>query len=157
MVCSVVCFFKQKTAYELRISDGSSDVCSSDLEGILRARAALMDRLDDGGHEDLVVHFEADSYNHNASIAENLLFGTPRVPSFASGALARNATVATVLREEGLLEDFVQMGVTIAKTMVEIRSEEHTSELQSLMRISYAVFCLKKKQLQSNTHFTAWR
>src|SRR3546814_21033840 len=50
-------------------------------EGILRARAALMDRLDDGGHEDLVVHFEADSYNHNASIAENLLFGTPRVPS----------------------------------------------------------------------------
>src|SRR3546814_10624240 len=30
------------------------------------------------------------------------------------------------------------------------RSEEHTSELQSLMRISYAVFCLKKKQLQHN-------
>src|SRR3546814_10591654 len=31
------------------------------------------------------------------------------------------------------------------------RSEEHTSELQSLMRISYAVFCLKKKQKQTNT------
>src|SRR3546814_7231910 len=31
------------------------------------------------------------------------------------------------------------------------RSEEHTSELQSLMRISYAVFCLKKKQLQPTT------
>src|SRR3546814_4949182 len=31
------------------------------------------------------------------------------------------------------------------------RSEEHTSELQSLMRISYAVFCLKKKNTQSNT------
>src|SRR3546814_3952106 len=31
------------------------------------------------------------------------------------------------------------------------RSEEHTSELQSLMRISYAVFCLNKKQLQKNT------
>src|SRR3546814_4280229 len=29
----------------------------------------------------------------------------------------------------------------------EVRSEEHTSELQSLMRISYAVFCLKKKQI----------
>src|SRR3546814_6208385 len=39
-------------------------------EGILRARAALMDRLDAGGHEDLVVHFEADSYNHNASRPE---------------------------------------------------------------------------------------
>src|SRR3546814_2053166 len=32
------------------------------------------------------------------------------------------------------------------------RSEEHTSELQSLMRISYAVFCLKKKKLTHNTH-----
>src|SRR3546814_1841122 len=31
------------------------------------------------------------------------------------------------------------------------RSEEHTSELQSLMRISYAVFCLKKKKIQTNT------
>src|SRR3546814_6753701 len=33
-----------------------------------------------------------------------------------------------------------------------IRSEEHTSELQSLMRISYAVFCLKKKTKKNNTH-----
>src|SRR3546814_10583767 len=36
---------------------------------------------------------------------------------------------------------------------VDVRSEEHTSELQSLMRISYAVFCLKKKTKQ-NTHST---
>src|SRR3546814_9963662 len=34
----------------------------------------------------------------------------------------------------------------ITPTVVKVRSEEHTSELQSLMRISYAVFCLKKKQ-----------
>src|SRR3546814_9943427 len=34
------------------------------------------------------------------------------------------------------------------------RSEEHTSELQSLMRISYAVFCLKKKKKNRNTHYT---
>src|SRR3546814_7332333 len=33
-----------------------------------------------------------------------------------------------------------------------VRSEEHTSELQSLMRISYAVFCLKKKKQKSTTH-----
>src|SRR3546814_1395204 len=33
-----------------------------------------------------------------------------------------------------------------------LRSEEHTSELQSLMRISYAVFCLKKKTTYTNTH-----
>src|SRR3546814_2601112 len=37
---------------------------------------------------------------------------------------------------------------------VHIRSEEHTSELQSLMRISYAVFCLKKKKLQDKNHST---
>src|SRR3546814_2023843 len=35
-----------------------------------------------------------------------------------------------------------------------LRSEEHTSELQSLMRISYAVFCLKKKKHTTNTHHT---
>src|SRR3546814_3919370 len=34
----------------------------------------------------------------------------------------------------------------------DLRSEEHTSELQSLMRISYAVFCLKKKKIHNNTH-----
>src|SRR3546814_5412952 len=34
------------------------------------------------------------------------------------------------------------------------RSEEHTSELQSLMRISYAVYCLKKKKITNNTHTT---
>src|SRR3546814_10113619 len=36
-----------------------------------------------------------------------------------------------------------------------VRSEEHTSELQSLMRISYAVFCLKKKNKQKSTHTTS--
>src|SRR3546814_5211934 len=37
-------------------------------------------------------------------------------------------------------------------TAVAVRSEEHTSELQSLMRISYAVFCLKKKNTTKNKH-----
>src|SRR3546814_4410819 len=43
----------------------------------------------------------------------------------------------------------VTAAVSMSSTM---RSEEHTSELQSLMRISYAVFCLKKKKTQ-NTHY----
>src|SRR3546814_4448655 len=43
----------------------------------------------------------------------------------------------------GLLSDLGSAGPTIVSAMT--RSEEHTSELQSLMRISYAVFCLKKK------------
>src|SRR3546814_9964577 len=41
--------------------------------------------------------------------------------------------------------------LAIDKTEVTIRSEEHTSELQSLMRISYAVFCLKKKKQRKAT------
>src|SRR3546814_3979313 len=42
------------------------------------------------------------------------------------------------------------MTLSCLQTFLRIRSEEHTSELQSLMRISYAVFCLKKKKSQSN-------
>src|SRR3546814_2230854 len=42
--------------------------------------------------------------------------------------------------------------IAIAVGLPYIRSEEHTSELQSLMRISYAVFCLKKKNKNNNTH-----
>src|SRR3546814_10690295 len=67
----------------------------------------------------------------------------------------KNAQVATAQRPGlGLA---VQMQVTRATrdqmelraSMVAARSEEHTSELQSLMRISYAVFCLKKQQTQN--------
>src|SRR3546814_4607560 len=43
----------------------------------------------------------------------------------------------------------LELTARLLKAQVERRSEEHTSELQSLMRISYAVFCLKKKQKQT--------
>src|SRR3546814_2169151 len=54
----------------------------------------------------------------------------------ARGAIQLNSTP-----EDNLLEN----GFIAADRAAELRSEEHTSELQSLMRISYAVFCLKKK------------
>src|SRR3546814_4696030 len=57
------------------------------------------------------------------------------------GLLTRRGAVVTAVGEEG---------VTTAPRRVS-RSEEHTSELQSLMRISYAVFCLKKKKI-TTTH-----
>src|SRR3546814_5407221 len=51
-----------------------------------------------------------------------------------------------------------RVGVAHLRFLESHRSEEHTSELQSLMRISYAVFCLKKKNktpyLHNNTHIT---
>src|SRR3546814_3955256 len=45
-----------------------------------------------------------------------------------------------------------EAALSIARTIAAKRSEEQTSELQSLMRISYAVFCLKKKKKKHNTH-----
>src|SRR3546814_5523422 len=60
-----------------------------------------------------------------------------------------------ILQVVQLVDATVDVGIVVAAVdRVEhdaARSEEHTSELQSLMRISYAVFCLKKKNNNSNT------
>src|SRR3546814_2007969 len=55
------------------------------------------------------------------------------------------ATTYAELRESGS-GHFTLAGIVLSKREINNRSEEHTSELQSLMRISYAVFCLKKKK-----------
>src|SRR3546814_8913920 len=47
------------------------------------------------------------------------------------------------------------IGCDWIKARVNVRSEEHTSELQSLMRISYAVFCLKKKKISFSQKITS--
>src|SRR3546814_9139244 len=52
----------------------------------------------------------------------------------------------------GVAGGIVEKEMPIDVSNVAIRSEEHTSELQSLMRISYAVFCLKKKKTTHNIH-----
>src|SRR3546814_1156275 len=62
----------------------------------------------------------------------------------------RKKNVAVVFASQGLA-DIAESG--IAPAIIE-RSEEHTSELQSLMRTSYAVFCLKKKRAKYKTHTT---
>src|SRR3546814_6548203 len=58
------------------------------------------------------------------------------------------AAVVTVLAHLGD-QDAGPATIGVGKTLHQIRSEEHTSELQSLMRISYAVFCLKKKKTKT--------
>ncbi len=89
-------------------------------EGILKAREKLAERLAAQGHEDLVVRFDRKAYNPNATLAENLLFGTPRKPDYAPEALPDNRLVLEVLREAGLEEELLAKGLTIAETMVEI-------------------------------------
>src|SRR3546814_1369888 len=109
-------FFKQKTAYEMRISDWSSDVCSSDLR-----------RLGSGRNREIVGRHLAARHQRN--------------PLWGRQGQADRADRAADRRQEA--PD--PRGCPRRKRRGS-RSEEHTSELQSLMRISYAVFCLKKKK-----------
>src|SRR3546814_4427397 len=130
MVWYVFFFFKQKTAYERRISDWSSDVCSSDLVGNSALPLAHALRL-----ETIPV-----------SRVENMC---------ATGTEALRAAVYAVA--SGAIDFGLALGVEKLKDtgyggLPLRRSEEHTSELQSLMRISYAVFCLKKKKKLTLNH-----
>src|SRR3546814_2967335 len=64
---------------------------------------------------------------------------------FPYTTLFRSVAVLRGQRENGRA-----IGLRADMDALDIRSEEHTSELQSLMRISYAVFCLKKKKIKKN-------
>src|SRR3546814_3060502 len=102
----------------MRISDWSSDVCSSD----------LLPGIDYGGRRRRV-----------SRLREALVLRT------ADAVTAASAPILDSLEKLGISAHRVPLGVDLRAW----RSEEHTSELQSLMRISYAVFCLKKKNNQA--------
>src|SRR3546814_1893277 len=124
----------------MRISDWSSDVCSSDQQlpigGPAQLLVELLDLVDvDGGGEpsavtEVVVDERARHAGGIGHLLEAHLVGVPAVEDRRGG-----------LDEERAARHRVQPGLALAL----VRSEEHTSELQSLMHISYAVFCLKKK------------
>src|SRR3546814_9168373 len=151
-------FFKQKTAYEMRISDWSSDVCSSDLAGNAEAGVEALKIEVDG---DLIIR------EHGAAVIlqrfarrvapyfrcglRQLLFqirGTPerdfsRVPRLNGIELRKVGGESRAVAGGRLL--LHKTDGRVGRLQM-IRSEEHTSELQSLMRTSYAVFCLTKKR-----------
>src|SRR3546814_9736873 len=135
-------FFKQKTAYDVRISDWSSDVCSSDLPKDIQA--AQM------------------SLPFSVALASSIALRAPEIPMLTVSHYLEHIHNPAV----GAIEDKLKMEIdpqveaasgkqsTAAKHVVRLkdgreitayRSEEHTSELQSLMSISYAVFCLNQK------------
>src|SRR3546814_7088766 len=131
----------------MRISDWSSDVCSSDL-AIHPIYPAVTTHYDwqsyrDFGEGHLLTasgmnwfsdHYAADPADYRASPIDFPAEGLPPT-------LLVTASLDP-LRDQGraYAAKLIEAGVPTT------RSEEHTSELQSLMRISYAVFCLKKKR-----------
>src|SRR3546814_7539984 len=127
-------FFKRKTAYDIRISDWISDVCSSDLAislalAMADAAIAIVDdpalRRQEAGLVALpergIEHQAVRGSGAGAAGRESKGEGGQDRPPFKSHDAVRHARPGC------------------AKSGC--RSEEHTSELQSLMRISYAVFC----------------
>ncbi|HEY1794475.1 MAG TPA: ABC transporter ATP-binding protein/permease [Stellaceae bacterium] len=89
---------------------------------MLAARAALAGRLEADGITNLVETYDPTRYNTNATVAENLLFGTPIGPAFEFEALAENEYVRSVLDKAGLTDDLVEGGRKVAATMIEIFS-----------------------------------
>src|SRR3546814_9799278 len=117
----------------MRISDWSSNVCSSDLIRAVRHQPLTT-------RQSHVIHRVAakisDVFNHSAGLVV-LLCGF----FLAEHQLFRPQS------QRDLLPFVTGHAVTdVNRVLQDRRSEEHTSELQSLMRLSYAVFCLKKQK-----------
>src|SRR3546814_3138658 len=128
----------------MRISDWSSDVCSSDLP--TRHRRAHF-RRGAGRHPFHRVRTCARrSVPHGCRIPgrrddlkrSNFMKTIDISPEEMNKRVARYADLVPYGRQH--------TGTINPEVFEQLRSEEHTSELQSLMRISYAVFCLKKKK-----------
>src|SRR3546814_964602 len=112
------------------MSDWSSDVCSSDLS---RSRADVVRALR---------HIEPATSFRSGYAYDNILYVVAgELVAAVSGQSWESFIRDRVFRAAG-------MDDSVSDETERFRSEEHTSELQSLMRISYAVFCLTKKTLQ---------
>src|SRR3546814_3531981 len=203
-------FFKQKTAYEMRISDWSSDVCSSDLiqhyfvdhkvrnfysvsiSGYHIAEAGanpisqLAFTLSNGFtivEYYLARGMKVDDFAPNLSFffsngmdPEYTVIGRvarriwARAMRERYGASARSQMMKYHIQTSGRSLHAQEIQFNDIRTTLQAlyalfdncnslhtnayRSEEHTSELQSLMRISYAVFCLKKKKKYITHEYT---
>ncbi|WP_366941154.1 ATP-binding cassette domain-containing protein [uncultured Kiloniella sp.] len=89
-------------------------------ESILGARIALKEHLKSTGDEDLVIAFDPEKYNKNATLRENLLFGTPRKKQYAGNNLLTMPILRESVEEAGLKDSIYNMGLSIARTMVEL-------------------------------------
>src|SRR3546814_3442287 len=139
-------FFKQKTAYEMRISDWSSDVCSSDLES-LGARAAHSLRVH--GAQRALQALQDRRHHHLLRLCAHPAARRGGAPPGGGqgggrqGGRRRPRRRRAQSRDVALLRGHPRAGAPPYRVVEEpARSEEHTSELPSLMRNPYPVFCL---------------
>src|SRR3546814_10350283 len=107
----------------MRISDWSSDVCSSDLSG---AETVTTDKT-------------------TQPVTRTVASSLEQIPSL----LVPRLRIYAALLHSNFSQSFPNLS-SCGSMRRDLRSEEHTSELQSLMRISYAVFCLKKTKQKRN-------
>src|SRR3546814_5206127 len=128
----MIFFFKQKTAYEMRISDWSSDVCSSDLTELTKALANFL--FDSEEH---MIRIDMSEFMEKHSVAR-LIGAPPGYVGYEEGGYLTEA-VRRKPYSVVLLDEIEKAHPDVFN----VRSEEHTSELQSLMRTSKAVFVLK--------------
>src|SRR3546814_1251337 len=128
----------------MRISDWSSDVCSSDLPELDLPVALLRG----AGDLDVVVRTldGAGRLQEHDRLLRDRGTGLRGVVGVVQADTDDLADAADAGADARVAVDLGQARRVDALQLVETRSEEHTSELQSLMRISYAVFCLKKKK-----------
>src|SRR3546814_1058555 len=143
MILYLLFCFKQKTAYEMRISDWSSDVCSSDLSNGIRSTS--------DGSSVLSVVYRISAPDSAPEIPKRLCRISASTRVNTSVGASATETRRVLLRRSPRNSTRrcsqpvpIRSGSTTA-VITSPRSDEHTSELQSLMRISYAVFCLKQK------------
>src|SRR3546814_7158770 len=118
----------------MRISDWSSDVCSSDLRPIGPALVMLSDILPTG--------YECGVLNGKVAPGSSVAIvgaGPIGLATLLTAQFYAPARIIMIDLDDNRLAVARRFGATH-------RSEEHTSELQSLMRSSYAVFCLKNKK-----------
>src|SRR3546814_2808867 len=144
-------FFKQKTAYEMRISDWSSDVCSSDLS-VLKVQGETTKSIKSPNAPPAPASPEAAPDSTPSPTGESSGGAAQTSEGQAGGAqvIAQAIDTAAAAAFSGKIGRPERIDIAISE-----RSEAPTSELQSLMRISYAVFCLKKKTINNKQYLAA--
>src|SRR3546814_1652541 len=145
----------------MRISDWSSDVCSSDLfeDGMVFDHEWTRTISETDNRWFSLLTMNTQPVHIDVHAAAKSVWGRPLVNSLFTlgcmvGMMVNDTTFGTTVANLGMTDVRFPHPLFEGDT-IRMRSEEHTSELQSLMRISYSVFCLKTKQKTThNPHTT---